>query len=90
MMKMDLYFTVEEMCDFLKKKDYTIEKIKTWNSHNTYHNQVENSYKDVYVAYQNTFDVFNSTDGTYRDLSVEKYKVENVFKKEIKEKLLTL
>lgn len=89
-MKLELYFTTEEMCDFLIKKDYTVEQIKTWSSHNTYHNQVENSYKNVYVAYKNTFDVFNDVDGAYRDLSVEKFKVENVFIKEMKEKLLIM
>jgi len=87
---MDLYFTKEEMCDFLTKEGYTIETIKTWRSYNTYHNQVENTTYKVEVAYKGTFDVFNSVDGSYRDDSVTNYKVENVFKKVLKEKLLKL
>ena len=87
---MELYFTKEEMIDFLKKGGYTIETIKTWKSHNTYHNQVQDTYHNVEVAYKGTFNVFNGPDGTYRDDSVTSYKVENMFKKVLKEKLLTL
>jgi hypothetical protein len=87
---MELYFTKEEMIDFLKKDGYTIETIKTWKSHNTYHNQVQDTYHNVEVAYKSSFNVFNGPDGTYRDDSVTNYKVENVFKKVLKEKLLTL
>jgi hypothetical protein len=87
---MELYFTKEEMIDFLKKDGYTIETIKTWKSHNTYHNQVQDTYHNVEVGYKGTFDVFNGPDGTYRDDSVTNYKVENVFKEVLKKKLLTL
>ena len=87
---MELYFTTEEMIDFLKKNGYTIETIKTWKSHNTYHNQVQDTYHNVEVAYKETFNVFNGPDGMYRDSSVDAYKIESVFKKVLKEKLLTL
>ena len=87
---MELHFTKEEMCDFLKKHGYTIETIKTWKSHNVYHNQVEETIHHVEVAYIGKFDVFNRVDGVYRDLSVDPYKVERVFKNVLKEKLLNL
>jgi hypothetical protein len=87
---MDLYFTKEEMCNFLVKEGYTVETVKTWKSYNSYHNQVENTYHNVEVAFKGTFDVFNGVDGSYRDDSVANYKVENVFKKALKEKLLSL
>ena len=87
---MELYFTTEEMVNFLKKDGYTIETIKTWKSHNTYHNQVQDTYHNVEVAYKGTFNVFNGPDGTYRDDSVSAFKIESVFKKVLKEKLLNL
>ena len=87
---MELYFTKEEMIDFLKRDGHTIETIKTWKSHNTYHNQVYDTHHNVEVAYKETFNVFNGPDGMYRDDSVTNYKVENVFKKVLKEKLLNL
>jgi len=87
---MELYFTKEEMIDFLKKDGYTLETIKTWRSYNSYHNQVGETLHNVEVAYKGTLNVFNGPDGTYRDDSVTNYKVENVFKKVLKEKLLTL
>jgi len=87
---MEFYFTKEEMIDFLKKNDYIIETIKTWKSYNSYHNQVGETLHNVEVAYKGSFNVFNGPDGTYRDDSVTNYKVENVFKKVLKEKLLTL
>jgi len=87
---MELYFTHEEMTDFLKRDGYTIETIKTWKSQNSYHNQVNDTYHNVEVAYKGTFDVFNNVDGMYRDDSVSSFKIENVFKKVLKEKLLNL
>jgi hypothetical protein len=87
---MELYFTKEEMIDFLKKDGYTIETIKTWRSYNTYHNQVENTNFNVEVAYKGTFDVFNSVDGSYRDDSVSSFKIESVFKEVLRKKLLNL
>ena len=87
---MDLYFTKEEMSDFLKKEGYTVEAIKTWKSHNTYHNQVSESIHNVEVAYIGKFDVFNRVDGVYRDQSVDNYKLERVFKEVMKTKLLNL
>ncbi len=78
------------MIEYLAKNGYTIKKIKTWKSYNTYHNQVENSYSDVEIALQGDLDEFNSPDGSYRDDSVTKYKIESVFKNCIKSKLLNL
>ena len=87
---MELYFTKEEMIDFLKRGGYTIETIKTWKSQNSYHNQVHDTYHNVEVAYKGTLDVFNGPDGMYKDSSVDTYKIESVFRKVLKEKLLNL
>jgi hypothetical protein len=89
-MNLEIYFTKEEMCEFLKKEGYTIETIKTWKSYNTYHNNVGETLHNVEIAYVGKFDVFNRVDGAYRDLSVENYKVEKVFKDVLKKKLLNL
>lgn len=89
-MNLEIYFTKEEMYGFLKKEGYTIETIKTWKSHNTYHNQVAETIHDVEVAYIGNFDVFNRVDGVYRDQSVDNYKIEKVFKNVMKIKLLNL
>lgn len=87
---MNFYFTEQEMSDFLIKQGYTIKKIKTWKSYNTYHNQVENSYLNIDVAVKGELNEFNDSEGAYRYDSVDKYKVDNVFAKEIKLKLLSL
>lgn len=87
---MELYFTKEEMIDFLKRDGYTIETIKTWKSHNTYHNQVHDTYHNVEVVYKGTFNAFNGPDGMYRDDSVSSFKVESVFKEVLRKKLLNL
>jgi hypothetical protein len=89
MKKVDLYFSEEEMLDLLKKRGYQFDVVKTWSSYNTYHNQVENSYQDVMIAYKKFYNIGNEIDGTYRLSEVEKFKVENVFIKELKEKLLS-
>ena len=86
----NLYFTEKEMSDFLIKQGYTIQSIKTWKSYNTYHNQVENSYSNIDVAINGELGEFNDSEGAYRYDSVDKYKVDNVFAKEIKSKLLEL
>lgn len=87
---MNFYFTEKEMSDFLIKQGYTIKTIKTWKSYNTYHNQVENSYSNIDVAIKGELNEFNDSEGAYRYDSVDKYKVDNVFTKEIKLKLLSL
>lgn len=87
---MDLYFSEEEMKAFLEKNGYSFDFIKTWKSHNTYHNQVENSYSDVVIAYKKFYEIPNEIDGTYNDMYTENYKLRNVFLKELKEKLLNL
>lgn len=87
---MNFYFTEQEMSDFLIKQGYTIKTIKTWKSYNTYHNQVENSYLNIDVAVKGELNEFNDSEGAYRYDSVDKYKVDNVFTKEIKLKLLSL
>lgn len=87
---MKLYFTEQEMCDFLTKNGYTIKSIKTWKSYNVYHNDVENTFIDINVAYKDSLDEFNDPNGTYRYDSVDKYKVETIFLKEMKLKLLSL
>ena len=87
---MNFYFTEQEMSDFLIKQGYTIKTIKTWKSYNTYHNQVENSYLNIDVAVKGELNEFNDNEGAYRYDSVDKYKVGNVFTKEIKLKLLSL
>ena len=87
---MELYFTKEEMIDFLKRDGYTIETIKTWKSQNSYHNQVHDTYHNVEVAYKGTFDVFNNVDGMYRDDSVSSFKIESVFREVLRKKLLNL
>ena len=87
---MNFYFTEQEMSDFLIKQGYTIKTIKTWKSYNTYHNQVENSYSNIDVAIRGELSEFNDSESAYRYDSVDKYKVDNVFAKEIKSKLLEL
>jgi hypothetical protein len=87
---MNFYFTEKEMSDFLIKQGYTIKTIKTWKSHNTYHNQVEDTYSDIDVAFKGDFMEFNDSNGSYRYDSVDKYKVISVFAQEMKMKLLSL
>lgn len=86
----NLYFTDEEMKSFLTKEGYTISKIKTWSSFNTYHNQVENQNREIEVAFLGNLNEFNNSDKEYRYDSVDKYSLKNVFSGVIKTKLLSL
>lgn len=86
----NLYFTDDEMINFLIKEGYTISKIKTWSSHNTYHNQVENNNSEMIVASKGEISEFNNSDGEYRRDSVDKYALKNVFTNVLKSKLLNL
>jgi len=90
MSMINLYFTDEEMKNFLIKEGYTISKIKTWSSYNTYHNQVENNSLEMQVAYLGEINEFNNSEKEYRKDSVEKYQVKNVFQTVLKTKLLGL
>jgi hypothetical protein len=86
----NLYFTDDEMKNFLIKEGFTIKTIKTWSSYNTYHNQVENNTSQMDVAFKGEFDEFNNSEQEYRLSSVDKYKVKYVFTNVIKNKLLSL
>ena len=86
----NLYFTNDEMIDFLQKRGYNIKTVKTWTSYNTYHNQVENSYKEEVIALRGELAEMNDPNGAYRDISVEKYKLKSVFTNVLKLTLLNL
>ena len=90
MSMINLYFTDDEMKNFLKKEGFTIKSIKTWSSYNTYHNQVENNSFQIEVAFKNEITEFNNSVREYRLDSVDKYKVKNVFTDVLKSKLLGL
>ena len=86
----NLYFTDDEIKNFLIKDGFTIKKVKAWSSYNTYHNQVENNEYDVDVAFKGEISEFNNSNGSYRSDSIDKYKIKNVFTSVLKSKLLTL
>ena len=90
MSMINLYFTDDEMKNFLIKEGYTISKIKTWSSYNTYHNQVENNTLEIEVAHIGEINEFNNSEKEYRYDSVDKFKVKNVFQTVLKSKLLGL
>lgn len=85
---LQLYFTQEEMVSFLEKQGYTIKKVNTWKSYNTYHNQVEDSKYSVDVATKDP----NQFDGEkeYHHINLDKFSVKFIFSQEIKSKLLSL
>lgn len=85
-----LYFTDDEMKSFLLKLGYTIKKIKTWTSYNTYHNQVEDSYSQVEVAFKDDTTKFDNDDEVFKKDTIYKFELNQVFHEEIKNKLLSL
>lgn len=86
----NLYFTDDEMKSFLQKEGFVIKSIKTWSSYNTYHNQVENSYLDLTVAYKNGLDYFKNEEEVFKKDTVDKYQLKQVFTNVLKCKLLGL
>ena len=84
-----LYFTKEEMKSFLEKEGYTVKTVKGIKSYNTYHNQVEDSCFDCDVAFKDEIK-FTDPNEKYMHLHLEKYLIEGVFHREIKNKLLSL
>lgn len=53
-MELKLYFSDEEMRDFLKRKDYVVKNVKTCNYQSEYHNKVSFYDCEVAVAYKST------------------------------------
>jgi hypothetical protein len=86
----NLYFTDDEIKNFLIKEGFTIKTVKAWSTYNTYHNQVENNDFSVDVAFKDEIPEFNNSNGSYRSDSIDKYKIKNVFTSVLKLKLLTL
>jgi hypothetical protein len=84
-----LYFTKDEMRDFLVKEGYIIKSVKTWTSYNTYHNQVDGNQFNVDVAVKDSNE-FQDLDKEYNFITIDKYQIETVFQQEIKSKLLSL
>jgi len=85
-----LYFTNDEMRDFLIKEGFQTKKIKTWSSYNTYHNQVEDNYQEIEVAFESDVDKFNNSEDIFKKDTVDKFELSQVFSNVIKYKLLSL
>jgi len=85
-----LYFTDDEMRNFLLREGFQTKKIKTWSSYNTYHNQVENNYREIEVAFESYVDKFNNSEDIFRKDTVDKYELSQVFSNVMKYKLLAL
>lgn len=80
---MEIYFSEEEMKNFLIKLGYKIEIVNTWDTVTEYHNRVETKYYKSLIAYKHTKP---KEDNKYQLES--KYGFEVVFYKEFKKKLL--
>ncbi len=78
------------MKSFLEKEGFTVKKITTWSSYNTYHNQVENNEIKIDVAFKGENILFNDETKSFRSDSVDKFKITNVFTDALKSKLLSL
>jgi len=86
----NLYFTDDEMRDYLLKEGFQIKKIKTWKTYNTYHNQVESQDVELYVAFESDVDKFSDDSFSHKSDTVSKYLLKQVFTNVIKTKLLSL
>lgn len=89
-MELKLYFSEEEMIDYLKKKGYTIEEVDSWYSQNEYHNRVEHYDCKVKIAYAYRERPSNTElEGDNYSIN-SKYGIENVFKNKIKKRILSI
>jgi len=85
-----LYFTNDEMRNFLLKEGFQIKTIKVWSAYNTYHNQVENHSQEMEVAIESDVDKFNNSEQEFKKDTVDKYELSKVFSDVMKVKLLSL
>jgi len=88
-MQLQLYFTKEEMINFLEREGYQIKTVKSVKSYNTYHNQVEDSCFNTEVAF-NEDNKFTDPNEKHQHRTLENYLLEAVFSRTIKSKLLNL
>lgn len=87
-MELNLYFSEEEMTDFLKRKGYTVKDIKTWYNQSEYHNSFSIHKCKVKIAYRKK--------PLKELLERDKYSIESrigletIFRKEMLKKMLEL
>lgn len=86
---MNINFSESEMVEFLKKRGFIIEEVKCWTSTNTYHNNVETTYRNIKIAHKDDFNLV-PIDDSYRLDSALNFWVERVFYKSMKESLLNM
>jgi len=90
MSNIKLYFTDEEMTDFLIKRGYNVTSAKCWYSQSEYHNDVSFHDSDVMIAYKEKDTSFSDIEGGEAYRIEVKHGVEQIFHKELKTSLLEL
>ena len=85
---MELYFSDAEMTDFLVKREYNVEKVRTWDNFTEYHNKVITEDKTVVIAYKDRpSDEFLRQD--YYSIK-SRMGLERVFQEELHKSLLNI
>ena len=92
MVECKLYFTEEEMWKFLENYGYMVSIIQTWYKKPVYHNEFETIEETINIVHKydklekiNLLKDNNSPKWDYTD-----YELDRVFKRELKNKLLSL
>lgn len=85
---MTIRFTEEEMREYLLKKGYSVEFVKSWKSHNVGYNDIEYTDEQVLIAYLQMPSEQVLEWNSY-ELKQE-YGIEKIFEKVFKSALLQL
>lgn len=90
-MELKIYFDENEIIDLLTSKGYTIETVTGWESRTVYHNDVEFEDVPVLIAYKTHIGKPDKKElGESAYWLQNKYGINNVFLKEIKQRLKTV
>jgi len=90
MSKFGLYFSNEEMTDFLIKRGYNVSTAKCWYSQSAYQGKLDYFDTNVMIAYKEKEISFSDIEGEEVYSIETKYGLENVFEKEVKKSILGL
>ena len=92
---MELYFSEDEMIEFLEGKGYTVEYVKAWVQYSSTHGTDKNYPRIAQIAYSGLVGFRDRpTDliekGNWNSLMISPYSLEKVFQKELQKALLQL
>jgi len=91
-MKLELYFSEDEMINYLEINNFEIAEVDTWYSDTIYHNKEVTTDCKVKIAYKASVSsyVFDKISGQNKSKILSEYGIEKVFTELIKHRILSI